>query len=1136
MGATAGQVIALLLLALPIHAAITGTVVDTNGAPVVNARVVALDPLLRAPRREQTTIVATASDAKGAFSLDVPGRGVVDVSVRADGFTPADVITAVGDSAGTIVLSKAKTITFNVARTDGAPLPDSTIVVYSVGGGSLVAKTDAAGNARVPDVTQWAEAYDISHDGYETQRFTPEWAGPNFRLNAKPAAATPAATTHIRGIVRDAEKTPLRGVVLVASDRRAFFADASTDANGAYDLAVPPETYEMLQVPGPYVFASPSNIDTTHGDVVRDLVATRLPVFDGKTVREDGTAVSFVRVRADDDTHAQATSSAAGTFRIYARPPAKLIAEKKGLPAASITAEKSPLKIVFRTPAVLSGRIHDVAQKPIANAAVYVDGAIAAITKADGTFTASVAQGAAVVKTGGYPYREVEKKIEVSASTPPLDITLVKQGTVAGRVVDADGKPAAGVHIGVGDKNSWSDGNGDFTFQFIDEGPATIRFGPYLTQTQDVSVPSDNLKLVLTRTRRLRGKVIDAATHAPIPKFVVVHDKTMTPVQSASGEFDVEIARGSSLYVIAPHYVSASDAAVQEQTEDDYTVMMRKGRTVRGRVLDEHGAPIEGVTVTTDEPMQTGKDGRYEAIVTDAEISFEKEGFATKTVQPDGNDDPHTLDVTLHRGIAVTGTVFDKSGAVVPNAEVTASTAAAFGGPWTAVTDASGNFRFADLPSARFDFVAEHGDQLARGSLRDVDVERSGPLKIVLERAETATIFGRVTGIDSPVVVVASSGDRTQQAVTEDGLYRMANAPAGIVQVTAKAQSASASPVTVEVKAGSETQVDLNFAKRVAVHGTVTWNWKQPGVVVRLGGEATATTNNDGAYALSVAPGEYDVTLRYMTAKLPFEKNVVVTGDAEINFELKTSDLHVALVDADTKAAIKGGVAILDRETKYQEMSAATGPDGQIGFPIVPGRPITLRAASDDYASVYEDVAPDANAMITIALTKSGGTVVRIVDARDGSTIFGEIVVRDANGTYAATANKFDSNTGTVTLHLTPGTYQFSSSAEGYGSATITANVPPENEVRIPLLRGGSLLLRAASDIKATARLILPNGQPYVRCWCNGIADIPINDRTTLVDRIAPGNYTLEVTPRGGKARHFPVTVAEGQTVAVSIE
>jgi len=217
-------------------------------------------------------------------------------------------------------------------------------------------------------------------------------------------------------------------------------------------------------------------------------------------------------------------------------------------------------------------------------------------------------------------------------------------------------------------------------------------------------------------------------------------------------------------------------------------------------------------------------------------------------------------------------------------------------------------------------------------------------------------------------------------------------------------------------------------------------------------------------------------------------------------------------------------------------MSAATGPDGQIGFPIVPGRPITLRAASDDYASVYEDVAPDANAMITIALTKSGGTVVRIVDARDGSTIFGEIVVRDANGTYAATANKFDSNTGTVTLHLTPGTYQFSSSAEGYGSATITANVPPENEVRIPLLRGGSLLLRAASDIKATARLILPNGQPYVRCWCNGIADIPINDRTTLVDRIAPGNYTLEVTPRGGKARRFPVTVAEGQTVAVSIE
>ena len=189
-----------------------------------------------------------------------------------------------------------------------------------------------------------------------------------------------------------------------------------------------------------------------------------------------------------------------------------------------------------------------------------------------------------------------------------------------------------------------------------------------------------------------------------------------------------------------------------------------------------------------------------------------------------------------------------------------------------------------------------------------------------------------------------------------------------------------------------------------------------------------------------------------------------------------------------------------------------------------------------DYANVYEDVTPEAKQDITLALKRAGGSVVHIVDARDGATILGYIVVRDMNGRYAATANKFNPDNGTVTFNLAPGTYQFSSSAENYGSATITAEVPSANEIRIPLPRGGALMLRAAKEIKATARLLQPNGQPYIRCWCNGISDVAITDTATLVDRLAPGRYMLEVTPLGGQARRFPVTVIEGQTVNVSID
>ena len=96
--------------------------------------------------------------------------------------------------------------------------------------------------------------------------------------------------------------------------------------------------------------------------------------------------------------------------------------------------------------------------------------------------------------------------------------------------------------------------------------------------------------------------------------------------------------------------------------------------------------------------------------------------------------------------------------------------------------------------------------------------------------------------------------------------------------------------------------------------------------------------------------------------------------------------------------------------------------------------------------------------------------------------------------------------------------------------------MPVADQVRIPLPRGGNLMLQSSTGVRATARLLQPNGQPYVRCWCNGIADVTIDGSATLVDRIAPGAYTLEVISNGAKPKQIPVTVIEGQTVNVSID
>jgi hypothetical protein len=169
-----------------------------------------------------------------------------------------------------------------------------------------------------------------------------------------------------------------------------------------------------------------------------------------------------------------------------------------------------------------------------------------------------------------------------------------------------------------------------------------------------------------------------------------------------------------------------------------------------------------------------------------------------------------------------------------------------------------------------------------------------------------------------------------------------------------------------------------------------------------------------------------------------------------------------------------------------------------------------------------------------VKLTRADGALVRLVDARDGRTLTGDATARDAAGHLLASGSR-DGPDGSLRIAVAPGTYRFSGFAAGYGSATVTAEVP-SNEVRIPLPRAGRLILVSSSELRGTARLIQPDGEEYVRCWCDGEPEIRISERATLIDSVAPGTYTLEITPNGGKARQYPVSVIEGQMVTVAIQ
>ena len=170
---------------------------------------------------------------------------------------------------------------------------------------------------------------------------------------------------------------------------------------------------------------------------------------------------------------------------------------------------------------------------------------------------------------------------------------------------------------------------------------------------------------------------------------------------------------------------------------------------------------------------------------------------------------------------------------------------------------------------------------------------------------------------------------------------------------------------------------------------------------------------------------------------------------------------------------------------------------------------------------------------LLVKLTPSEETVVHIVDGHDGRPLSGWAMARDANGRLIYPSHP--TKGASLYFRLPPGRYRFSASADGYGSQTIVAEVP-SSDLRIPLPRGSRLLLQSHGNARRTARLIQADGDEYVRCWGNAVAEIRIDSRMAVVEPVAPGSYMLEIRQTGAKPRTIPISVGEGETMTVSID
>src|SRR5437868_3799351 len=135
---------ALLSLAIPSFASITGVIIDRDGKPVSGARVSMFALETRDARRarlmsktpERVPLTTINSDSKGAFTLTSPKDAVVDLQADAKGYDIDATRVARDEESVTLVLSSA-TLKQGTITASGKPVAGA-LVVWIGGNAELV--------------------------------------------------------------------------------------------------------------------------------------------------------------------------------------------------------------------------------------------------------------------------------------------------------------------------------------------------------------------------------------------------------------------------------------------------------------------------------------------------------------------------------------------------------------------------------------------------------------------------------------------------------------------------------------------------------------------------------------------------------------------------------------------------------------------------------------------------------------------------------------------------------------------------------------------------------------------------------------------------------------------------------------
>ncbi|MHC4815486.1 MAG: sigma-70 family RNA polymerase sigma factor [Planctomycetota bacterium] len=524
------------------------------------------------------------------------------------------------------------------------------------------------------------------------------------------------------------------------------------------------------------------------------LVTGRVTTTDG-----EGIAGAWVRmfptdarpVRTDDQGVFRADDLDARTPRHYLEASAKgYLPSGRSINTVGKAAEQG-LVLVLKRGSVVRGVVYGPHRQPVAGAKLSMSAGkmagISVVSDERGAFELDgVRPGKQTLTVQHKDYAAAIRRIEVPPPGNDLElvIDLLPGEILTGVVRDPHGAPIAGAWIDIGFRKratvgkAITDDQGLFEARSLPAGDLRLRCGAkgYLTERQTVKAGRRDVLVMLQRSARIAGRVVDLQTNQPVTKFTV---RFMAPTEEAPGATarqpgrrgkgggkggkgwagggrsfadpegkwasdgvpegfvtGLEIRAEGYAPMIVPRVVARVDAR-----HDDLWTRLDAGTNLQGLVVaDASSKPMPGATVKivrAHNPLDPGsyKDSSRRMVRCDAEGRFELanvgSGDLHLAVEHEDwglvlhalNIPPGTprMDVAVRVGSQGTlvGVVKEVDGRPIPAARVNLSVVQVpglRGKTWRARADEHGRFTFSQLPDGVYRLAHTKGDKERKGA------------------------------------------------------------------------------------------------------------------------------------------------------------------------------------------------------------------------------------------------------------------------------------------------------------------------------------------------------------------------------------------------------------------------------------